>query len=389
MPELSTPQVSARARPRRRNGVLPKVALGTRSRYETSLGTEKRSAPFLPYIHSFRAVAIIAVVASHVDLTWPQSSITGRLVLATAQDASAMFLFVAGFLFQHLSGTFGYGKYLKSKLQYVIVPYVVVSIPTMLYQYQRQLGIFGPQYRHHLDNPILNGARALLTAEHMPAPLWFVPMISILYVAAPVLLAIDRRPRLYWVIPPLLVTAMFCHRPLPVNHIGHALVYFGPAYLAGMWFSHYRGQAMAWLEAHLGALFVVYAAVEVLDILVLKRTGVIYSHLPFSTENGVLDLNLPNKLLLSLGLVGLLARFQAVVGKKLDYLAGASFGIFFIHPYCIEAADRILQRWRHRDLDGTVSNVLILIILCTLASLGVVALVRMVAGKRSRYLVGC
>jgi peptidoglycan/LPS O-acetylase OafA/YrhL len=356
----------------------------------TEMARPEGKAAFLPYIHSFRAVAIVGVVASHLDLDWPPGSFSARVVISLAQNASAMFLFVAGFLFQHLSAGFSYPKYLKSKLWNVIVPYILVSLPLLTYQYVRKVGVYGPRSLDlHFANPLLQGAWALLVAAHMPAPLWFVPAISVLYLVAPLLIAIDRTPRWYWIVPPLLLTAMLCHRPLPVNRIGHALIYFAPAYLTGMWFSRYRERTMRFVDANLGKLFAAFIGVELGSLVLLHRSGALFSHVPFSFEGGVLDFNMPNKLLLSFALIGLLARCDALVGSKLDYLAGASFGVFFVHEYVIMLTQRVVFRWRHHELEGNVANFVALVTFFTLASLGLVALVRAILGKRSRYVVGC
>lgn len=101
-----------------------------------------------------------------------------------------------------------------------------------------------------------------------------------------------------------------------------------------------------------------------------------------------MDLNLPGKLLLSFGLFGVLARYQHVVGRKLDYLASASFGVFFVHQYIIDRVDILAIKWMHR-IDGRVTNAFGLLLLYVAGSLGVVALVRAAAGKRSRFIIGC
>jgi surface polysaccharide O-acyltransferase-like enzyme len=352
-------------------------------------GPKRASAPFLPYVHAFRAVAIVGVVASHFDVNWANLTFGGRLLLSLARNASALFLFVAGFLFQYLSQNFSYGRYLKSKLQNVIAPYVLASLPELIRQYHAHAGLFAEDAPGPFTNPILRAGFALLTASHMPAPLWFIPMISVLYLAAPLLLAMDRRPSAYIVFFPLLGVAMLCHRPLPVNHIGQAVAYFLPAYVAGMWFSHHRARVMTFINDHLALLFFVWLAIELVDLFVLQHAGPLFSRVPFSTEQGTLDLNLPGKIMLSFCLVGLLARYQNTIGTRLDYLAGASFGVFFVHGYLIELVAAKSVRWWHQEFAPSPESVIVLVPLFTLASVAIVAGVRAVAGKRSRYIVGC
>jgi len=88
---------------------------------------------FLSYIHSLRAMAILSIVAFHCiglfatePLCWQEP-----LILSLASNGTMLFVFVAGFLFQHLSYKFEYRRYLKSKLQNVLLPYVFVSLPVI------------------------------------------------------------------------------------------------------------------------------------------------------------------------------------------------------------------------------------------------------------------
>ena len=68
--------------------------------------------------------------------------------------------------------------------------------------------------------------------------LWFIPMITIFYVAAPLFSAMIRHPVSYWILPPLVVLSALIHRvPNPGLAIVHMALYLLPAYIAGMWCS--------------------------------------------------------------------------------------------------------------------------------------------------------
>src|ERR1035438_1198168 len=99
---------------------------------------------FLRYIHSFRALAIIFIVAAHCIALFDWASIPWQrhLVLSLIPNGTVFFVFIAGFLFQHLSYKFEYRRYLKSKLQNVGVlrfhrrlplsaPVLQIRIPTL------------------------------------------------------------------------------------------------------------------------------------------------------------------------------------------------------------------------------------------------------------------
>ena len=70
---------------------------------------------FLSYIHSFRAVAILFIVAGHCVylFEWEAIRWQERLMKSLMQNGTVLFVFVAGFLFQHLSHKFEYRRYLN------------------------------------------------------------------------------------------------------------------------------------------------------------------------------------------------------------------------------------------------------------------------------------
>jgi surface polysaccharide O-acyltransferase-like enzyme len=352
----------------------------------------KRS--FLSEIHSFRAVAIIAVVMTHVVdlLAWPvPPSLTERLIYSVAGNGTVLFLFVAGFLFQHLSARFNYADYLRGKLRNVIVPYLVISLPLIAYQYLRAKGIFADGRPAAVGAVLWRVAKALGLATHQEVPFWFIPMIAVLYLAAPLLLFIDRHPRGYWLIAPLLVLSMFAHRPFHYEQLGQSLVYFFPAYLVGMCFSHYRQGALALVRLWRWPLTALSLALLVLEVWGLGRGGAIFSDRIFSTEAGLVDLNMLFKLLASVLLVHLLSqpRVDARVRRRFDYLAGASFGVFFVHRPLIVLVLKICHRFGHREIAGGLGSLLVISAVVTALSLLVIGGVRAIAGKRSRYIVGC
>jgi len=90
---------------------------------------------FLRYIHNFRAIAILLIVAGHcvLGLTWGNYKypLFKNLFIIILMNGTVLFVFIAGFLFQHLSSNFSYQKYLLKKNKYVILPYIICSIPAI------------------------------------------------------------------------------------------------------------------------------------------------------------------------------------------------------------------------------------------------------------------
>jgi len=347
--------------------------------------------PRLGYVHSFRAVAIVAVILTHVDdfIEWgPGHPWMQRLVYSVAQNGTVLFLFIAGFLFQHLSSKFRYSKYLETKLRNVIAPYLFMSSFALVRQYAHLSGIFAGLERRDVAGSAVRIARALLTAEGLPVPFWFIPVIVVFYVGAPLLLAIDRRPKAYALLPAVIVFGMLVHRPFVMTHVFHAAMYCAPAYLAGMCFSHYRETAMAFFDRYRLPLAGLAIGLVVVEVFVLDRGGAIFSHAPFSTEAGVVDVNLLAKLIVSCLLLPLLRRADGAVGARLDHLAEVSFGVFFVHWYVLQVIERVAEA-THVTLGGTFAVIVGMVVATTIGSLVVLAIVRRAAGRRSRYFVGC
>lgn len=342
---------------------------------------------FLSYIHSFRAVAILFIVAGHCVYLFEWETIRWQehLIQSLMQNGTVLFVFVAGFLFQHLSYKFDYRRYLKSKLLNVILPYVMVSLPMITVQAMTGRGAFDPVFTQHWPTVAQNVAWSLLTGYHI-LPFWFIPMIAVFYLLAPALLWIDRDGRLYYLLPGLLTITIFVHRPSDMTHIWHSCAYFLPVYLFGMWFSHHRDRVMAWHDRWLPILLVLLAGLVWLEVGFYQRGGAIGSSYLFSTENGILGTNALQKLLLCGVLLVLLRRFGDFFDRKLHYMAEVSFGIYFLHMYFIQGYTRFVAG----EIFPAASLLRYVLAVTTVVVLSMLCLwlVKRVLGKHSRKLVG-
>jgi peptidoglycan/LPS O-acetylase OafA/YrhL len=77
---------------------------------------------FLPYIHNFRGIAILYIVAFHCHSSfgWGYHDLEKRIWNSLVVYGTVLFVFIAGFLFQHLNGQdrnydFSFVTYLKKK----------------------------------------------------------------------------------------------------------------------------------------------------------------------------------------------------------------------------------------------------------------------------------
>lgn len=346
---------------------------------------------FLPHVHSFRAFAIVAVVATHAfyDLQWYDDELlTSKVIVSLVQNGTVPFVFVAGFLFQYLLGRFRYGSYLWTKLRFVVLPYVLVSLPYVYLQKQRHFGVFAAWFPRPFKSDLAHLAYCFLNGAQMPIPLWFVPMICVYYLAAPLFVFIDRHPRAYAVLPALWLLASFAHRPMIQTALPQTVVYFLPVYLAGMFTSHYRERVLGWVRRWRWVLVLVVFAALLIEVLLRERTGAIESRSMFSVERGVFDVNLTMKLCISLLMLEWLRVARPGVHRLLKKPADLSFGIFFVHYYFIYFARDLRGAMGGAPWVGNLLHLATYTAVLLMLSLAMVWAIRRIFGSHSRYLVG-
>lgn len=341
---------------------------------------EAQGGSFLQSIHQFRAITIVLIVGAHVlpVIAW-ESTLVSRLIAGFTNESSTFFMFISGFLFQHLSGHFAYPRYLRTKFRNVLLPYILLSLPAifMFVFVTQRTGLWPGFY----DMPQwAQAAMFLLTGKHL-APMWFIPMMALFYLAAPALFLLDRRARcLYWLILPLLVFSASSGRGGQYGPIS-MFAYFLPVYLFGMFCSRYYAQV---LQITRRALWPLLAVVLLLYVLFVMDVS-----LGFTLQTVLKPLMIPLVLLA-------LDRWSGVIGTRLDYLAEISFGIFFVHAYFIAASRLALSRL-FPSPDATAQEVMlhgdapmffgVLLIVIVFSAL-FIRIAQSVFGRNSRMLVG-
>lgn len=337
---------------------------------------------FQHHIHVFRGVAIMLIVGAHTlpSLDWTDNPLTMRVIDAICNESSIFFFFIAGYLFQHLSARFRYSSYLKQKFKTVIVPYLLLSIPAIFIftQLVHREGMWQWFYTVPVWQQI---GLFLVTGKHL-APLWFVPTITLFYLVAPLLLAIDRKmPRLYWLIVPLWLLSIYVGRDGPYGPIDKA-IYLLPIYMLGMVFSHHQKRAEA------------LVAKGWLPLLLVTLAGMAGHVLEWPIPpHYLMIMKAPMSLLLTVALL----RWHGIFRNRLDYIAHVSFGIFFIHAYFISAikvvtvylvANQVYTGQGGEVIPGNVWMFFVYAISVLMVSLGVIRLTQKLLGKNSRMLVG-
>jgi surface polysaccharide O-acyltransferase-like enzyme len=339
-------------------------------------------------IHNLRGIAILGIVGAHSihAFDWSDSMVWFRIFDTLCNQSSILFFFIAGYLFQYLSARFAYSRYMKRKLTTVLVPYLILSTPALVVSTGWGAGaafLTGngepmiPQdsvWQGFYDLPAWQQMIAFYaTGKHL-APFWFVPTIALFYVIAPILLAADRRKWIYALLPLFMAWSAYAGRDYFFGPIGKGTYLFS-VYLMGMFFSRYQSETMRWATRLRWPLILAAAALFYLNVtLEQPHHGILYG------------------LKVCLAPIALywLREWDAFLGKKFDYLAHVSFGLFFVHGYFISGLRLIYERSTQRPLpDGNVVYYLAFAAVILALSLAVLATARKVLKDRSRLLVGC
>lgn len=350
---------------------------------------------FLPYIHYLRGVAILYVVSVHArgfrsywDANPDVFSFLDVFTDPSEGNGTTMFLFIGGFLFQHLTHHhFNFRKYLTQKFKNLILPYLIISLPLIMYRFSDNFSsLFLPE--DFREWPLIHQvAHFLFTGAHLP-PFWFISTIILFYFVAPLLHAIDNERFYKYGFPWLLLIALFTYRP---EHNANPLlsaIHFIPVYITGMCVSFYKDKLLKDDARPFFALLLLYltlCAAELLGWITLPRA------LSFEDvlEEQVLIFNV--YLLKALVLCFLWLSFFFLMRHKkypnLELLGHYSFGLFFVHYFIISLSRKIAEvlDW---SFDFSVISYLIYFLFILLASMGTVYLVKKVTGRYSRYLIG-
>jgi len=327
----------------------------------------------LNYIHSFRALAIILIVAGHSieALTWDDEA-TEKILKIFINNGSVLLVFIAGYLFQHLLTDFKCAGYYKQKLKNVLLPYIIVSVPAIVvfvFVVERD-GLWAGFYNNALITQIV---LFLVTGKHL-TPLWFVPMIALFYAVGPILKKADQYNTFYRLLPVLVIVSCLYGRGLPWQ----SFVHFFSAYVFGMWCSKNKASING---------IVCRAEVLVLFATLVVSLGMIEYVLDSGTMTYV---NYLQKLAMALLLLGVGVRFESSLNNRpLNFVADISFGIFFIHAYTLFASKQTYQFIFTELPQGALLPYIVITIYTLLLSSIAVMVVRWVSASRSKILIGC
>ncbi len=337
---------------------------------------QNQSKAFITYIHSFRGIAILFVVACHLLLNWSPNSKVYKILELLFGNGTVLFVFIAGYLFQHLTKKLNYTDYLKKKFLNVILPYFIISAPIIAYR------IFTGDIPGYITNKHADFfewhqwqqvAYYIFYGAHMQ-PLWFIPMISIFYLFAPLFFFIDQRPIWYYLLIPLTIISIFIERE-PFSDILKMFVHFISVYTFGMFMSRYKEQFLDFAKKKISIINLLLCVVLLCNYFLAE---------PYHNAANYIQ-----KMLFCPFFIYWLWKFDKYIPRIISSLAEISFGVFFLHYYFILIIKAVYEKFIGVGIPG---NFLywgidyLLVLVCTFI---LIKLVKFIFPKYSRYLIGC
>lgn len=340
---------------------------------------------YLHYIDNLRAIAIIFVVLSHLSVTTPDGgTFLSDLSYFLINNGTLFFVFISGFLFWHLeSRDFQYRIYFQRKLKYLLLPYFFLAVPVAIFK-----TLVTHSYQSYDMTPWGFFFWSLLTGHPAIPPLWYVPMILLIFAASPLWVMILKSRHAVWITGLLLMFSLFSGRPFydlnPVLSMLHFLGVFVFGGLAAQYQSTYTG----FLKSKSSN-----------SLLLLGLTGFLLTGFAYTLNPGkgsearfVEGLFHPNliqigKLLLLFVIVTVVVRWYDKPIPWLSAIASRSFAIFFLHGLVMITLRRLGVFPMLHKLPVLLAGCIEFVLLFGLSLLITECCKRLFKG-RSRYMIG-
>jgi len=327
-------------------------------------------AGHLAYLQALRALAAVFVLAGHAlnICDWRESPLIGAVLRAVLTNATTYFVFIAGFVMQTASLRHGYGEYLWKRWRYVMMPFLIMSLPTALwFTFVASPRVSLPAFAHQ-------STFCLFLAQYVGGDVlncfWFLYLIGFYYLLFPLFVWWDRHPRLYGLLLPLLMLGIL----VPRGALLASCVHFLPVYLLGMWLSRNRDYAFGVVRATLPLWVIAVVACVAIEVATNDPTW-----------------NYLQKLLLCPVLCLWFRREQSGKDGIVRQLAWMSYSIYLVQGYSLWTL-RHLAREMVQDASkvlGDLPMYCVVLAVSLILTVGPLVLLRRLLGRHSRMIIGC
>ena len=327
---------------------------------------------FLIDIQKFRGFSIIFIIVGHClsAFDWVSSPNIELILKRFFANGTIFFIFISGYLFEHLSGRYQAIGYFKLKFKYVLVPYIFVSVIPVagIIWMGRRAGLRAdffeqPYWQQALD--------LILTGGHV-TPFWFIPTLCVFFLASPLLHAVFKDKFSYCVLPALLIFSFLV--PRGIQQPVQSFIHFLPIWVAGMACCRFRWRLNFWYKEYYLIAYVFLGVLLIVDIFYAEGSHGYFSFL--------------GKLLMSMLLLNVMRRDSVPEGGFLTVMGALSFGVFFVHSVVISIIKAGVMMIFDSYPSVSVFGVALFALLICLISVVIVKFFKLFFGAHSRYLVG-
>ncbi|MGC1240909.1 MAG: acyltransferase [Chryseosolibacter sp.] len=349
---------------------------------------------YLPYIHFLRGVAILYVLAVHARgfaSYWRSSPDIYRFLDSFTDpsegNGTTMFLFIGGFLFQHLTArSFDFKKYLGQKFKVLILPYLIISLPLIWIRLNTNFQSASLPDDFGDRSVIHQVGHFLLTGSHLP-PFWFISTIILFYFTAPLLHALDNRKFYAYVFPFIMLACLFTYRPEHNANPFLSYVHFIPVYILGMCASFFKDKILSDNPRLFYVLLTVYLAISVAEIMDWITTPRNTSFEDVLSGTIIFNSYLFKAVILCFLWLTFFYRMREREMPLLELLGNYSFGLFFVHYLFISISRKAFEHYNIPFDFSVITYIIYFLIIVTVSVLTVYS-VKRVTGRYSRYLIG-
>jgi surface polysaccharide O-acyltransferase-like enzyme len=294
-------------------------------------------------------------------------------------NATAWFVFLSGYLFHYIeSGNFHYLEYMSKKWKFVILPYLILSVPAII----AGIWFFRPEALGVSKSAYV--IWALIVGGSVIGPMWFIPMITIFFLISPML---HRLTKGRWIYPVGLIAlafGMFSSRPLNGTNPLLSFFHFLGFYLLGLAFAK-NASLMDKMTASTRWALIIAGVVGFL-ISALFFGGSSNEPLGFFAGLGKFNMLQFGKFALLIAVFFLFEQVFNRPNRAFGYFAKISFGLFFIHGFHFVFFSKLKQLVPDWSAFTIFAGELIFVVVAPVAT---VYIIKRLLGKNSRYVIGC
>lgn len=329
-------------------------------------------------LENFRGIAIIFVMLSHIRSFQEIEHIGGYLYYIVG-DATAWFVFISGYLFYYLEvNKFDYRSYISKKVRYVIIPYLILSVPAILFL------VLTYQYLLYGLTPLTFILWSLISGGIAVGPMWFIPMITIFFLFTPIFIILSKS-KLFCILTAIsLIFSIFSSRPVYNTNAILSFMHFFGFYLLGI----LAAKNSILLEKLRLTIKIIIISISFSFFVIFCFLFPGLESMPngFLSGLGAFNYILAGKLFLLIAIFFFFEQFFEHKNKTLGFFARISFGLFFVHGFMEIIFNKVSKNINYYNpIIKLVAEIMIVVFV----SVAIVFLAKKILKKWSRYVIGC